>query len=156
MERAIRTRPAGQWPRHSARGTVTLPYDGRHRRRTRLKTDGGGWVMLDLREAAVMHDGDGLQLESGGWVLVRAADEVLAEITCDDPGRLTRIAWHLGNRHVPTQIENGRLRIRNDHVITALAVVLGGQVRIVEAPFDPEAGAYVSREHTNHARIHSE
>ncbi len=112
--------------------------------------------MLDLREAAVMHDGDGLQLESGGWVLVRAADEILAEIACDDPGRLTRIAWHLGNRHVPTQIENGRLRIRNDHVITGLAAVLGGQVRIVEAPFDPEAGAYVSREHTNHARIHPE
>ena len=105
MERGIRVGRAGQRPSQLARDTLTLPYEARYRRRTRLRTDGGGGVLLDLREATLMRDGDGILLESGGWLLVRAATETLAEITCDDPERLAKIAWHLGNRHLPTQIE---------------------------------------------------
>ena len=142
MERGIRVCPAGQWPAEVADGTLTLPYEARHRRRTRLCTDGGTWFMLELPKTTRMRDGDGILLESGRWLAVRAAPEALAEITCDDPERLTTIAWHLGNRHLPTQVEPGRLRIRDDRVITEMVRLLGGAVRVIVAPFDPEGGAY--------------
>ena len=145
MERGIRIARAGQWPREDARDAVTLPYDGRRRRRTRLHTDAGAWVLLELPRVTLMREGDGILLDNGGWLGVRAAPETLAEITTDDPERLTRIAWHLGNRHLPTRIEAARLLIRDDHVITELVRLLGGVVRVVEAPFDPEGGAYESR-----------
>ena len=144
MKRGIRVSRAGQWPAEAARDVLTLAYEERHRRRTRLRTDGGGWMLLDLPEATLMRDGDGILLESGEWMLVRAAAETLVEITCDDPLRLMRIAWHLGNRHLPTQMEAGRLRIRDDHVITEMIRNLGGDIRHFEAPFDPEGGAYDS------------
>ena len=104
-----------------------------------------------LPEAVLMRDGDGIRLEGGGWLLVRAAVETLTEIACGDPGGLMRIAWHLGNRHLPTQIEAGRLRIREDHVITEMVGLLGGEVRTVQAPFDPEGGAYASERHEDRA-----
>ncbi len=142
MERAVRVNPAGQWPAREARDSVTLPYDARHRRRLRLTTDGGRDFLLDLPEATVMRDGDGIALEGGEWVVLRAAAETLAEITCALPKDLVRIAWHLGNRHVPTEILQDRLLIRNDHVIVGMVRRLGARVRIIEAPFDPEGGAY--------------
>ena len=155
MERGLRVDRAGQWPLETAHDTLTLPYEARHRRRTRLRTDRGDWILLDLPEATVMRDGDGILLESGGWVLVRAARETLAEITCDDPERLTKIAWHLGNRHLPTQIEADRLRIREDHVITEMVGILGGVVHIIEAPFDPEGGAYEPQRHPSRGPDHA-
>ncbi len=142
MKRGIRVCHAGQWPAEAAHDTLTLPFEARHRRRTRLRTDGRAWVMLELPEATRMRDGDGIMLESGGWLAVRAAPEPLAEITSDIPERLTAIAWHLGNRHLPTQVEPGRLRIRDDRVITEMVRLLGGAVRVIVAPFDPEGGAY--------------
>lgn len=142
MERAIRVYLARQWPAREARDSVTLPYDARHRRRLRLTTDGGRDFLLDLPEATLMRDGDGIALEGGEWVVLRAAEETLAEITCGIPQNLVRIAWHLGNRHIPTEILQDRLLIRNDHVIVDMARRLGARVRIVEAPFDPEGGAY--------------
>ncbi len=142
MERAVRVSPAGQWPAREARDSVTLPYDARHRRRLRLTTDGGRDFLLDLPEATVMRDGDGIVLEGGEWVVLRAAKETLAEITCAIPQDLVRIAWHLGNRHIPTEIFQDRLLIRDDHVIVDMARRLDARVRIIEAPFDPEGGAY--------------
>ncbi len=142
MERAVKVTPAGQWPAREARDSVTLPYDARHRRRVRLTTDGGRDFLLDLPEATVMRDGDGIALEGGEWVVLRAAEETLDEITCALPQDLARIAWHLGNRHLPTEIFQDRLLIRNDHVIVDMARRLGARVRIIEAPFDPEGGAY--------------
>ncbi len=142
MERVVRVNPAGQWPAREARDSVTLPYDARHRRRLRLTTDGGRDFLLDLPEATVMRDGDGIALEGGEWVVLRAAEETLAEISCALPQDLARIAWHLGNRHILTEILQDRLLIRNDHVIVDMARRLGARVHIIEAPFDPEGGAY--------------
>ena len=94
-----------------------------------------------------MVDGDGLELEGGGYICVRAAAESVFEITAREPADLLRIAWHLGNRHLPVQIAGEGLRIRPDHVIAEMVTGLGGRVTELEAPFDPESGAYTGGEH---------
>src|SRR5512139_349641 len=101
LGRAVAHATAGRWPAAEAIGSVTLGFDDRHRRRLRLATDQGGTVLLDLPQAAALRDGDGLALAGGGWVAVRAAPEPLLEITAPD---LVRVAWHLGNRHLPVQL----------------------------------------------------
>ncbi len=155
MLHAHRIIPAGQWPSEKSRGTVTLAYDDRYRRRLRLVTDSGEPVMLDLAQAAVLADGDGLALEEGGFVTVRAAAEDLVEITAATPELLTRVAWHIGNRHFPAELHDGRILIRDDHVIVAMVEGLGATVRRVRAPFTPEGGAYAGAapEH-GHAHDH--
>jgi urease accessory protein len=75
-------------------------------------------------------------------VRVRAKPEPLLEIHAHDDGELVRIAWHLGNRHLPVQLLADRIRIRADHVIKDMVEGLGGHVDDIEAPFDPESGAY--------------
>lgn len=123
--------------------TVTLAYDDRHRRRLRLATDGGRAFLLDLAEAQVLRDGDVLGLDDDSAVLVRAAAESVLDIQAADALALARIAWHLGNRHTPTQILDGALRIRADHVLEHLLTDhLGALVTRATAPFDPEGGAY--------------
>ena len=118
-------RLAGHWPKEQAAGSVTLDFDARHRRRVRLTVDQGEDVLLDLPKAVAMGDGDGLQLEDGRWLKVQAAAELIVEVRHKDPNRLMRLAWHLGNRHLPTEIRNEVLRIRPDHVIEDLLRRLG-------------------------------
>jgi len=142
---------AGSWPEEKAVDTLTLDFDARHHRRIRLTTDKGEDVLLYLPNAVAMADGDGLQLEDGRWIAVRAAAEVIVEISHDDPERLVSIAWHLGNRHVQTDVRRRVLHIRPDHVIEDMLEGLGAQVRTVQATFQPEAGAYV-RSDQQHSR----
>lgn len=143
MTRATTVLPAGTWDAASAVGTVTLPVAERHRRRIRLPVDDGGDVLLDLPDAVMLVDGDGLALDEGGVLRVVAADEEVADITCTDPLHLARMAWHLGNRHLPLQVVDERtLRIAWDHVIAAMVQGLGASVRRRSAPFQPEGGAY--------------
>lgn len=139
---AHRIEPAGTWPAGQRRGTVTLAYDNRHRRRLRLATDTGEPVLLDLAHTAVLADGDGLVLDEGGFVEVHAAPEDLVEITAATSALLARIAWHVGNRHVPAELDGERILIRDDHVIVDMVQGLGGTVRRIRAPFTPEGGAY--------------
>jgi urease accessory protein len=142
MLRVERVERAGHWPRHNARESVTLAYDERHRRRLRLFTDAGEPFLLDLPRTTVLEDGDGLALSDGRWIAVTAAPERLAEVTAAHPDLLLRLAWHLGNRHLPTQLEAARILIREDHVIVDMLRGLGATIRPVEAPFTPERGAY--------------
>lgn len=122
---------------------VTLARDERHRRRLRLVTDGGLDFLLDLPDATRLKDGDRLVLDDGRRVLVRAAPEPVLEVRAADATALARIAWHLGNRHTPTQVLDGVLRIRADHVLEHLLVEhLGAEVVRTTAPFEPEGGAY--------------
>jgi urease accessory protein len=121
---------------------VVLDYDDRHRRRVMMRGEAGTRFLLDLADAADMRDGDGLVLTSGLLVRVRAADEALIEISCADPCRLARIAWHIGNRHLAAEIGAGTIRVRADHVIADMARRLGGAVRPLCAAFNPERGAY--------------
>jgi urease accessory protein len=130
--------------------TVTLAYDDRHRRRVRLVTDGGLPFLLDLPEARVLRDGDRLTLDDGRLVLVRAMPEAVLEVRAGGAAALARVAWHLGNRHTPTQILDGALRIRADHVLEHLLVEhLGAEVVRATAPFDPEGGAYGAHGHAH-------
>jgi len=154
MLRAERVERTGRWPREQARGTVTLGYDDRHRRRLQLLSDAGEAFLLDLPRAGVLAEGDGLALSDGTWFAVRAAPEPLLEVTAATPELLARLAWHIGNRHLPAQIERGRLLIRDDHVIAAMLERLGATLRRLDAPFTPEPGAYdaapAHRHHHHH------
>ena len=149
LRRANRVLPAGEWIETTARDTVTLDFDERFRRRRRYTGAKGTDVLLDLEEAIALRDGDGLMLEGGGVILVRAAPEPLSQITAATPELLMRLAWHLGNRHLPTQIEGTRILIREDHVITAMLRGLGAAVEAVQAPFNPEGGAYGGHGHSH-------
>ena len=147
-------RLSGCWPKYEAAGTVTLYFEERHRRRIRLVTDQGEEVLLDLPKAVAMTDGDGLRLQDGRWLKVQAAAEPVVEVSHRDPEQLARLAWHLGNRHLPTQIGRAVLRIRPDHVIEAMLEGLGANLVKVRAPFQPEGGAYSS--HGEHQHVHSD
>ena len=105
--------------------------------------------LLDLENAVVLRGGDALVLDDGRLIEVVAAPEPLIEIRGNDPHHLVRVAWHLGNRHLPTQITAKGLRIRRDHVIEAMVKGLGARVIEIEAPFDPEGGAYAGGGHAH-------
>ncbi|MGD9768535.1 MAG: urease accessory protein UreE [Pseudolabrys sp.] len=139
--RATVVKPAGSWNGEAA-DSIVLDYDDRHRRRMAMTGTHGTSFLLDLPEATWLRSGDALALEDGRLIEVVAAPEPLLEIRCADPLHLARVAWHLGNRHLPSQIMPKAIRIRRDHVIADMARGLGAQVREIEAPFDPEGGAY--------------
>jgi urease accessory protein len=145
MLRAEKVVPAGHWSGAPA-DTVMLDFDARYRRRVTMIGVGGLEFLLDLAEATMLRGGDGLRLEDGRVVEVVAEPEPLAEIRAGDPLALIRVAWHFGNRHLPTEIMPRALRIRRDPVIEAMAEGLGARVIALEAPFNPEGGAYAKAE----------
>lgn len=147
LPRATRVIPAGEWSGEPV-DRVVLDYDERHRRRVSMTGEDGFAFLLDLPKAEALAHGDGLRLEDGRIVVVEGAAEPLLEITCEDPFLLLRVAWHLGNRHLPTELLPGALRIRDDHVIADMVRGLGAEVQSVEAVFQPEGGAY------GHGRVH--
>ena len=148
-------RPAGHWPKERAAGSLTLDFDARHRRRIRMTTDQGEDVLLDLPKAVAMADEDALQLEDGRFLKVQAAAEAVVEIRHKEPDQLIRLAWHLGNRHLPTEVRDQVLRIRPDHVIEEMLHRFGADLVKVQASFQPEGGAYSGDGH-HHNHDHSE
>src|SRR6266436_7792724 len=153
MIRATRVRGAHRWKEAPA-DTVVLDFDDRHRRRMAMTGTRGLEFLLDLENATALRGGDALVLEDGRLVEVVAAAEPLVEIRGADPHHLIRVAWHLGNRHLPTQIMPKGLRIRRDHVIEEMVKGLGARVIEIEAPFDPEGGAYASAGHGHDDHAH--
>src|SRR6201988_1753971 len=149
MIRATEVRGQYRWTETPA-DTVVLDFDDRHRRRMTMTGTRGLEFLLDLENAFPLRGGDALVLEDGRLIEVVAAPEPLAEIRVTDPQHLVRVAWHLGNRHLPTQIMAKGLRIRRDHVIEAMVKGLGARVIEVGAAFDPEGGAYAAA-HAAHA-----
>src|SRR3979411_1498777 len=143
MIRATQVRAQHSWAEPPA-DTVVLDFDDRHRRRMAMTATRGLEFLLDLENAVVLRGGDALVLDDGRLIEVVAAPESLIEIRGTDPQHLVRVAWHLGNRHLPTQIIGKGLRIRRDHVIEAMVRGLGARVIEIEAPFDPEGGAYAA------------
>ena len=146
MIRATAVRARSEWE-HDAPGTVladtvVLDFDERHRRRIAMTGTGGLDFLLDLPDAIALRGGDALVLDDGSLVEVVAAAEPLIEIRGRTPGELVRLAWHIGNRHISAQIMPKALRIRGDHVIEEMLRGLGAAVVEIEAPFDPEGGAY--------------
>jgi urease accessory protein len=146
MIRATQVRGQHRWSEPPA-DTVVLDFDDRHRRRVAMTGTRGLEFLLDLENAVALRGGDALVLDDGRLIEVVAAPELLVEIRCRDPEHLVRVAWHLGNRHLPTQITARGLRIRRDHVIEAMVKGLGARIVEIEAPFDPEGGAYAGGGH---------
>ncbi|MEX5597603.1 urease accessory protein UreE [Pseudophaeobacter sp. C1-32P7] len=130
---------------------VVLDYEARFLRRKVLSTETGARLLVDLPQTTSLDHGGVLILEDGGEIAVTAAAEALLEVTAGNTSgaELVRLAWHIGNRHTPCQIQPERLLIQRDHVIRAMLERLGADVREVEEPFTPEGGAY------GHGRTHS-
>jgi urease accessory protein len=147
MKRASEVRPAGGW--QNAIDSVVLDADERQRRRSVLTGKNGTIFLLDLPRAIMLRDGDGLVLDDGGIVRVAGKPEALVEVTAATPQALARLAWHLGNRHSDMQIVGDTLRIRRDHVLEAMLRGLGARTTPIEAPFDPERGAYGQHENSD-------
>ena len=118
---------------------VALSYDERFLRRKVLTTAEGRAVLVDLSKTTSLDHGDALEMEDGSFVEVRAAQEELLEIRGGD---LTRLAWHIGNRHTPCQIEGSQLVIQRNQVMQDMLHKLGASVTEISAPFTPEGGAY--------------
>jgi urease accessory protein len=150
MRRALEIRAAGTWNGASAIDRVVLDAAERHRRRVALTGERGTAFLLDLPHATALKDGDGLVLEDGAIVCVAGKPESLVEIAAQNPQELARLAWHIGNRHVDMQVLGDRLRIRRDHVLEDMLRRLGARLFCIEAPFDPEPGAYVHGHHEDH------
>ncbi|NNE84184.1 MAG: urease accessory protein UreE [Alphaproteobacteria bacterium] len=155
MRRATTTCPAGTWPEAEAVATVTLDFEDRYRRRIRLTDDDGRPFLLDLEEATRLAEGDALAVVEGGFIRVCAAAEPVDDVRCRNLSDTARMAWHIGNRHVPVQVlDDGALRIRHDHVIADMARQLGAEVEHKNAPFTPEPGAYAPANGHDHSHGH--
>ena len=141
MPRVLEIVPRGEWPAPAA-DRITLDQDARHRRRILLTSNGGISCLLDLPHAVQMRQGDALLLDDDRLIEVLAAPEDLLEVRAASPAALLKLAWHLGNRHLAAQLEADRILIRYDHVIEAMLRNLGATVTRIDAPFDPEGGAY--------------
>ena len=109
-----------------------------------------------LPEPVLLRNGDLLELDDGSFVDVVAEAEPLVEIRGNDLTHLARLAWHLGDRHVPVQVLANRLRMRRDAALEASLDSLGARLTAIEAPFDPEGGAYATQaaHHEHHAHGH--
>ena len=119
--------------------TITLTYDQRFVRRKKLVSDNNFGFLVNLSETVSLKKNDGFLLDNGSIILIKSAEEELLEITSNN---LMKITWHIGNRHIPCQIENERLLIQVDKVIENLIIKLGGHVKKVKEEFNPEGGAY--------------
>lgn len=131
---------------------VALTYEDRFLRRKTLVLSDGERILVDLPKTTSLDHGGVLILTDGREIEVQAAPEPLLQITAPD---LTRIAWHVGNRHTPCQIETGRLLIQPDHVIREMLEMLGATVTDVTEPFTPEGGAYGHGRTHGHDHSHS-
>jgi len=120
-------------------GRVVLDYDARCLRRKRLRTEAGDAFLVDLPQTVSLSGGEGFLLSDGRVIDVIAAWEPVVEVRGDD---LTRLAWHIGNRHCPCEFQASALVIRADPVIEAMLVQLGAALSRRMAPFQPEGGAY--------------
>jgi urease accessory protein len=126
------------------KGRLKLPFESRQKSRLRTKLVSGEEVALMLPRGEILRGGDLVTASDGRVIEVLAEPEKLLHIESDS---LARIAYHLGNRHVPVQVGEDFLRIAADHVLEEMLKKLGAKVREVEAPFEPEAGAYAGAHH---------
>ncbi len=155
MHRVASIVPAGQWSDATAIDRVVLDADDRTRRRIVLTGEAGTQLLLEFEKPATLRDGDGLVLDDGSMVRVCGKPEPLAEIAASSPNALARLAWHLGNRHTDVQVVGERLRIRRDHVLEDMLRGLGAALSFLDAPFDPESGAYAGGQIHAHAHAHA-
>jgi urease accessory protein len=136
----------------SADAMISLDYEGRFLRRKRLQTDDGEDFMVELPKTISLLPSDGIVLDDGRVIGIRAKLEMLAKITHIN---LMRMAWHIGNRHTPCQIEDDHLLIQQDYVLEDMLSQLGAKITHITNPFVPEGGAYGhGRTHSHHHQEH--
>jgi len=139
----------------TAAATLTLPIEQRVRSRLKVKLDDGRDAGLFLPRGTLIRGGDCLSDSSGLVIEIIAANETVSTLRCDDTTQLARAAYHLGNRHIPLQIESNWLRYQHDHVLDEMLQQMGLNVSVENAPFEPEAGAYQQAPHQhNHSHEH--
>lgn len=158
MAICLRIRRAGSFDAATpaVAGSVTLSADERHVRRRRLNVNTGEAILLDLGEATMLEAGDALELDDGRLIEVIAANEPLMEVRPGAAISVAQLAWHIGNRHLPAQVEAERILIERDHVIRQMLVGLGAEVVDVVEPFLPLKGAYHAGGHSHgHDHGHS-
>src|SRR5262245_29250620 len=124
--------------------TLILPYLQRQVQKGFVFGVKGTCVELDFAEPTRLYTDDALVLDGGGVVEIVAEAEPLIEARAPDLAALARLAWHLGDRHVPVQVLERRLRLRRDPAVEELLQSLGAKVTTIEAPFEPEGGAYAA------------
>lgn len=135
---------------HAPADTITLNETARHRRRMKMVSDNGIEFLLDLPEARLLRHGEGIELSDGRILEVIAEPEALIEVRGKDSYHMMQLCWQLGNRHLPTQILEDHVRIREDHVIKKMLMGLGAELEEVVASFDPEGGAYSGKNNHEH------
>ena len=136
----------------AAFAVVTLDYEGRFLRRKRLVTDSGEPFLVELSETVSLSPTDGFLLDDNRVVAIKAKPESLLKVKHEN---LPRIAWHIGNRHTPCQVERDHLLIQEDHVMEGLLHLLGADIEKLQAPFIPEGGAYGHGRTHGHPNVHS-
>jgi urease accessory protein len=132
------------------RDRLVLPFEQRQKSRFRACLESGDEVGVILSGSEILRGGDLLVASDGRVVEVIARSERVMQAACRTPYELARAAYHLGNRHVSLQIGDGWLRIADDHVLCQMLEGLGLTVAALEAPFEPEKGAYGAHEHGTH------
>jgi urease accessory protein len=142
VRRVAEIKHVGAWDAGAALDRVVLDANDRNRRRIVMTGEGGTEFLLDVEQPVSLRDGDGLVLDDGSVVLVTGAREKLMEISAGNALDTVRLAWHLGNRHTDVQVAGDKLRIRRDHVLEDMLTRLGARLTPVDAPFEPESGAY--------------
>jgi urease accessory protein len=142
MARAIKIVAAGQHRDEPITDTLVLNLDQRRTHSGHVFTGNGMCIELDLEAPVWLRTDDALVLEDGRLIEIVAEAELLLEVRATNPPALARIAWLLGDRHVPVQILGNRLRLRRDTAVRELLLNLAVKVTEIEAPFDPEGGAY--------------
>lgn len=135
--------------------SVSLDHEGRQRRRVTLVGEKGMSFLLDLEKANSLNDGDAVKLEDGSLVLIKAAAQALIEIRADNPLRLLKTAWHIGNRHTPCEITADAIYIEEDHVLAEMVRGLGCAMTSVMRAFQPERGAYDDHGHAHGGHDHA-
>jgi len=134
--------------------TVILDYAQRGAQKITITGVKGGTIEVDLDEPVRLRTDDLLVLDDGGLVEVVAAPEPLIEARAADAAGLVRLAWHLGDQHVPVQVLTNRIRARRDAGIETLLALLGVKVTAIDAPFEPEGGAYAASHGHDHDHHH--
>lgn len=132
---------------HDPADTITLNETDRHRRRIALVSDGGIAFLLDLPKARLLRHGEGLVLDDGRVIEVRAEPEALMKITARDDRHLLNLAWQIGNRHLAAEVHSDYILLRYDEVIKQMLEGLEASVESISGPFNPVGGAYGDDHH---------
>jgi urease accessory protein len=156
MARAVSILRAGEKRDGEVADTLLLDYDQRRAPQGVLTGLKGTAIEIAISNASTIATDDCLVLDDGRLIEVVAKPETLLEVRAAEVAAMARLAWHLGDRHIPAQLHERRLRVRRDAATEKLLAVLGAKVTAIEAPFEPEGGAYSGgHDHHHHAHDHS-